>query len=184
MPPPHAAQARREHDATMAGLKRQQVASRKELARLRAAVERTGGAPSAAEEEGGAPSAAAPAGAPTGGAADDAAAAFGAAFLQKSHAAAAQPVAAAAAAGGDEEAEIAELEERAEGYQNAVERAWAEVQRMEDSRYAPLRSLAPPCIPLHSRTPPCTPLHPLTPPYTPLPGAAYGGRAAADGRAL
>ena len=184
---PHATQAWREHEATMAGLKRQQAASRKELTRLRAAAERTGGAPGAAEEEGGAPSAAALASAPWGDAADDAAAAFGAAFLQKSHAAAAQPVAAAAAvaaASGDEEAEIAELEERAEGYQNAVERAWAEVQRMEDSRYAPLRSLAPPCIPLHSRTPPCTPLHPLTPPYTPLPGAAYGGRAAADGRAL
>ena len=186
---PHVTQAWREHEATMAGLKRQQAASRKELTRLRAAAERTGSAPAAAEEEGGAASAAAAAGVPSGGAADDAAAAFGAAFLQKSHAAAAQPVAAAAAAaaaaaGGDEEAEIAELEERAEGYQNAVERAWAEVQRMEDSRYAPLRSLAPPCIPLHSRTPPCTPLHPLTPPYTPLPGAAYGGRAAADGRAL
>ena len=165
----------------MAGLKRQQVASRKELARLRAAVERTGGAPSAAEEEGGAPSAAAPAGAPTGGAADDAAAAFGAAFLQKSHAAAAQPVAAAAAAGGDEEAEIAELEERAEGYQNAVERAWAEVRRMEDSPYAPLLTLRPLAAPL---PPPPTPSHPLPPPYMPLPGAAYGGHAAADGRPL
>ena len=33
-------QARREHEASMAGLKRQQVASRKELARLRAAAER------------------------------------------------------------------------------------------------------------------------------------------------
>jgi len=120
----------------MAGLKRQQAASRKELTRLRAAAERTGGAPAAAEEEGSAPSAAAPAGAPSGGAADDAAAAFGAAFLQKSHAAAAQPEAAVAAAGGEisEEAEIAELEERAEGYQSAVEKAWAEVQRMEDAR--------------------------------------------------
>ena len=112
----------------MAGLRRQQLASRKELTRLRAALERTAGAPAAAEEEGGAPSAAAPAGAPSAGAADDAAAAFGAAFLQKSRAAAAQPEEEAAggieeAAGGGEEAEIAELEERAEGYQNAVERA-------------------------------------------------------------
>jgi len=134
-------QARREHEASMAGLKRQQVASRKELARLRAAAERAGGAPAAAEE-GGAPSvAASAAGAAPGGAADDApgaeaeaeaeaeAARFGAAFLQKHRAAAAQP-----AASEGEEAELAELEERAEGYQNAVERAWAEVQRMEDAR--------------------------------------------------
>jgi len=149
-------QARLQHEQTMAGLKRQAAASRKELGKLRAAAGemRVGDGGGGG---GGADDAAAPAAAPAAAdaaAVDDEASQFGAAFLKKSNAKAGggggggggggKENGGTDADGGDGDAdgddddekdvEIQELEERAEGYQNAVERAWAEVQRMDDER--------------------------------------------------
>ena len=151
------ARRQKEHDRTMKAMRKQQAASAAELERLRALAssagvampERAPEAAAAATAAADAPTAAATEGVVDGEAgereAEDAAAQFGSKRVSglktldgvgSNDMAALEAAAMRAVAGGKDEVEEnkEELEQTVGAYQNAVERAWADVQRLEDER--------------------------------------------------